>query len=100
MPSEKLEPLCSGDSAARKPAQMTFNNHANPERAHAFEMGAVNNPTGSLSVLVLNKTGAVSQLVVTNSTPARCPLPCLTIKQKPLSIQTSPHCSEEAFIAL
>lgn len=87
------------DSAARKSARTTFNNHANPERVHAFEMWAVNNPTGSLSVLVLNKTGAVRQLVVTNSTPAHCPLPCLTIKQKPFSIRISPRCSEEPFIA-
>lgn len=35
-----------------------------------------------MSILVLNKAGAVRKLVVTNSTPADCPLPCLTITQK------------------
>lgn len=97
MPSEKLEPM--SDSAARKSARTTFNNHANPESIHAFETWAVNNPTGSLSVLVLNKTGAVRQLVVTNSEPSHCPLPCLTIKQEPFSVRISPRCSEEPFIA-
>ena len=58
-------------------------------------MWTVNNPTRSLSVLVLNKKGTVRKLVVTNSTPAHCPLPCLTIKQKPLSIWILTNCSEE-----
>lgn len=59
----------------------------------------LNHLTGSLSVLVWTETGAVRKLVVRNSTPARCPLPCLTIKQKAFSIWISTDCSEEPFTA-
>lgn len=63
------------DSAVKKWAQATFNTHPCADGAYVVEMWAVNNPTGSLGALVLNKTGAVRKLVtnITCSLPSTLP---------------------------